>query len=165
MKKIIVLLITLLCLCGCNDVGSEDVDPNQRYFALIDAIKERDNYISSSNYFDINAEMATIDGGYRFYVTIDNPRIAMYDVEALAIEKDVDYTNNMAANVGVFEDSEYSMIPNQKNADKGYVSGVVISGVTSSPETTLYIYVSFKNEDHSNTHIEYFKLDCKYGEE
>lgn len=165
MKKLLVLLLVLLCLSGCQSVGEEDIDPNQRYFALVDAIKERDSYITNSNYFDISTEIATIDGGYRYYVTIDNPRIAMYDIEAVAIEKDVDYTSNMAANIGVFEETKYSMIPNQKNADKGYVSGIVISGTCSSPETTLYIYVSFKNEDYSDTHIEYFKLDSKYEAE
>lgn len=165
MKKLLILLLALLTLSGCAEIGKQDVDPNKRYFAIIETIKERDAYNSSSNYFDINVEMASIDGGYRYYVTIDNPRAALYDVEAIAIETDVDYTNNMAANVGIFEDKEYSMIPNQKNPDKGYVSGLVISGVSEKPETTLYIYVSFKSEDYSNTHTEYFKLNAKLKEE
>lgn len=162
MKKLLVLLLTLLCLCGCQEIGSEDVDPNQRYFALIDNIKEHEGFISTSNYYDIEVEMAKIDDGYRYYVTIDNPRAALYDIEALAIEPDVDYSANMAANIGLFEDSEYSMIPNQKNPDKGYVSGLVMSGVSEKPETTLYICVSFKNDDYSSLKTEYFKLDVKY---
>lgn len=162
MKKIIVFLITLLCLCGCQEVGTEDVDPNKRYFSLIENIKEHENFVSSSNYYDVTTEMAKIDDGYRYYVTIDNPRIALYDVEAIAIEMDTDYTNNMAANVGVFEENEYSMIPNQKNPDKGYVAGLVMSGISEKPETTLYIYISFKNDDYSVTKAEYFKLDVKY---
>lgn len=162
MKKLSVLLITLLVLCGCQEIGTQDIDPNQRYFALIENIKEHEAFVSSSNYYDIEVEMAQIDGGYRYYVTIDNPRVALYDVEALAIEPEVDYTNTMAANIGIFEDSEYSMIPNQKNPDKGYVSGLVMSGTTNNPETTLYVYVSFKNDDYSTLKTEYFKLDVKY---
>lgn len=166
MKKILILLLSLLCLCGCTEIGKEDINPNQRYFSLIENIAEHEgSFLTTSNYYDINVEMAKINDGYRYYVTIDNPRAALYDVEALAIEKDVDYTNTMAANVGIFEESVYSLIPNQKNPDKGYVSGLVMSGISTNPETTLYIYVSFKNEDYSNIHTEYFKLDVKYEEE
>lgn len=163
MKKFLSILLSLLCLCGCGEIAKEDIDPNQRYYSLIENIQEHEGgFLSSSNYYDISVEMAKIEDGYRYYVTIDNPRAALYDVEALAIEKDIDYTNTMAANVGIFEESEYSLIPNQKNPDKGYVSGLVMSGISSNPETTLYIYVSFKNEDFSNIHTEYFKLDVKY---
>ena len=165
MKKIVSILLILLFVCGCQEIGKEDVDPNQRYFDLIDAIKERDSFTATSNYFDIYAEMAKIDDGYRYYVFIDNPKVAIYDIESIAIEKNVDYSNIMAANIGIFEEKEYSMIPNQKNPDKGYVPGLMFSATCQEPSTTLYIYVSFKNEDYSNTHIEYFKLDVKYGEE
>lgn len=165
MKKILAVLLTLLILCGCSEIGVENVDPNKRYYALIETIKERDTFSTTSNYFDIKTEMASIDGGYRYYVTIDSPRVALYDVEAIAIEKDVDYTNNMAANIGIFEEKEYAMIPNQKNPDKGFVSGHVISGISEKPVTTLYVYVSFKNEDYSNTKIEYFKLNAQYKED
>jgi len=162
MRKILIVFLVSLILCGCSEIGKQDVDPNQRYYALIETIKERDSFLDVSNYYDLSVEMAKIDDGYRYYVTIDNPRAALYDVEAMAIEKDVDYTDKMAANVGVFEDSVYSMIPNQKNPDKGYVTGLVMSGVCESEEITLYIYISFKNEDYSVIHNEYFKVDVTY---
>lgn len=162
MRKILIILSITLCLFGCSEIGKENIDNDQLYLSLINSIKEHENFQTVSNHFDIYAEIAKIDGGYRYYVTIDNPKIALYDVEAIAIEKDVDYANTMAANVGIFEDSVYSLIPNQKNHDKGYVEGLVISGTTNNPDTKLYVYVSFKNEDYSNNYIEYFKLDAKY---
>ena len=162
MKKLLVLLLTILCLCGCQEIATENVDPDQRYFDMINTIKEHEVFINTSNYYDVSVEMAKIDEGYRYYVTIDNARIALYDIEAMAIEQDVDYSNTMAANIGIFEEKEYSMIPNQKNPEKGFVSGLVMSGVSELPETTLYIYVSFKNADYSEIKTEYFKLDVKY---
>lgn len=165
MKKIIAILLVLLCLVGCQDSGKKDSDPNQRYLSIIDAINEYDSFSSGSNYFSISGEMAKINEGYRYYITIDSPVIALYDVEAVAIEKNVDYTNKMAANVGIFEDEQYCMIPNQKNPDKGFVSGLVISGTSEKSETTLYVYVSFKNEDYSYSHMEYLKVDVKYEEQ
>lgn len=162
MKKILILLLTLLCFCGCDAIGKKKVDSNQKYLTIIENINEHDTFLDASNYYDIEAEVAKIDGGYRYYVTIDNPRNALYDVEAVAIEKGVDYKNTMAANVGIFEESEYTMIPNQANPDKGYVAGLVISGVSENPDVTLYVYVSFKNKDMSVTHSEYFKLEARY---
>lgn len=162
MKKLLVLLLTILCLCGCQEIATENVDPDQRYFDMINTIKEHEVFINTSNYYDVSVEMAKIEEGYRYYVTIDNARIALYDIEAMAIEQDVDYSNTMAANIGIFEEKEYSMIPNQKNPEKGFVSGLVMSGVSELPETTLYIYVSFKNADYSEIKTEYFKLDVKY---
>lgn len=164
MKKILILLLLFLCVCACDKIGEKKVDSNQKYTNIIENIQEHEHFSDSSNYFDISAEMASIDGAYRFYVTIDNPKSALYDVEAIAIEKGKDYKTNMAANVGIFEDEEYAMIPNQTNPQKGYVAGLVISGVTENPETTLYINVSFKNKDHSSINSSYIKLDVKYGE-
>ena len=65
----------------------------------------------------------------------------------------------------VYDEKEFCLIPNQTNPNKGYVEGLVISGVTQNPETTLYVYVSFKNDDHSSTRYEYLSLDVEYQEQ
>lgn len=161
-KKIISLLFAMILLCSCTEIGKKKADPNERYVLMVETLQEHELFAEESSYFDITADMARIEGGYRYYITIDNPRLAMYDVELLAIEKGVNYMNNMAANVGIFEDTKYNMIPNQSNPEKGYVKGIVASGVSSSPETTLYVFVQFKNADHTSAHSEYFKLDVRY---
>lgn len=165
MKKFLSILLVLLCLVGCDSLSKKSVDIDQHYLSVIDAIKQHEVFSDSSNYFDITTEMAKIDGGYRFYVTIDNPRVAMYDIEAVAIENDVDYRSNMAANIGIFEDTVYCMVPNQKNTEKGYVTGMVVSGVSEHSATTLYVYVSFKNEDYSEVYSDYLKFDVSYQAE
>ena len=162
MKKVLIVLSILFVLCGCQDAGRQMANPNERYLYIIDMIKEHEVFASSSNFFDIACEMAKIEGAYRYYITVDNPRLAMFDVELLAIEDNVDYLSTMAANVGIFEDSEYNIVPNQSNPDAGYYKGVVASAITNKPETTLYIFVQFKNSDYSVTHSEYFKIDVKY---
>ena len=162
MKKAGIILLLLLVLCGCQEDGKQKADPDERYMYIIEMIGEHESFQEVSNYFDIATDMAKIEKGYRYYITIDNPRIAMYDIEMLAVEKGVDYRNNMAANCGIFEDKEYHMVPNQSNIDQGFVKGIVISGVSASPETTLYVFVQFKNSDYSTYMSEYFKLDVAY---
>ena len=165
MKKILLIILLLISLCACNEDGKQKADPDERYMYIIEMISEHETFQDSSNYFDIAVEMAKISDGYRYYITIDNPRIAMYDIELLAIEKSVDYRTQMAANVGIFEEKEYHMVPNQSNPDQGYVKGIVASGVSKNPITTLFIFVQFKNSDFSAVRSEYFKLDVSYGEQ
>lgn len=156
-------MVLILILCGCNIInrqGSEE--SNSRYTYLIDMLKEHGSFATSSNYFDIDVEMATINNGYRYYVIIDNPTLAMYDIEMLAIEPDKDYSKTMAANIGIFDEKEYHMIPNQSNVEEGYVKGLVASGTTDLDEITLRIYVQFKNSDFTTVHNEYIELNCKY---
>jgi hypothetical protein len=156
------VLFLLIALCGCSNAGRQTADPNERYAFIIDLIRGQEVFSDRSDYFDIAVEMAKIDDGYRYYITLDNPRIAMYDVELLAIEDGVDYMNTMAANVGIFEEREYHLVPNQSNPKQNYMKGVVASAVTSRPETTLYIFVQFKNADYSAVHSEYFRFDVSY---
>ncbi len=164
MKKLLLIICLLIGLCGCQEDGKQLVNPDDRYMYIIEMIREHESFETSSDYFDIAVEMAKIESGYRYYITVDNPRIAMYDIELLAIEKDVDYMNNMAANVGIFEETQYTMVPNQANSEMGYVKGVVASGVTKNPQTTLYVFVQFKNSDYSLSHSEFIRLDANYGE-
>ena len=162
MKKIIILLLIVLGISSCQEYGKQETNPDDRYVYLIEMLEEHDDFATSSNYFDLNADMSRIEGGYRYYVTVDNPRIAMYDVEVLVIEKGVDYLSTMAANVGIFEEKQYNLVPNQSNPSAGFVKGVVASGVSENASTTLYIFVQFKNADYTTTHAEYFKLDVQY---
>ena len=162
MKRLLVILLCLI-LCGCKQIGEEKIDMDQKYLSIIDSINDHENFATSSKYFDVQCEMAKINDGYRFYVTIDNPTLAMYDIQAMAIEKGVDYSKVMAASVGVVEDTKYAMIPNQANPDEGFYQGITISGIASIPLTTLYVYVNFKNGDGSNSYTEFMIFDVAYG--
>ena len=158
----IAAIICILMLCGCDLLPSKTQDTNDRYFYLIDMLNEHETFSDGSRYFAIDVEMAKIDNGYRYYIIVDDPQLAMYDIELIAIEKDVDYSQNMAANIGVFEEMQYNMIPNQSNAQDGYVKGLVASGVSKNPETVLYIFVQFKNSDYSVVHNEFLAIPCRY---
>ncbi len=160
-KKLIVLLVMLL-LSGCSFIKEKEADPNEKYEDMIELINAYDTFNETSDYFEISGEkVRNADGNFSFYLTIDKPRVAMYDVEVVAIEKGVDYSKNMAANVGVFEDSTYTMIPNQTNPDKGYYAGIVISGTTLNSECELYVLVQWKSKDLLNTKREYIKINIQ----
>lgn len=157
-KKIINFLLVVFLLTACSNDSTINKSASERYNSMIEQLSSRTDFKTSSEYFDISFDIASIDGGYRFYITIDNVKVAMYNVEAIAIEENVDYSNTMAANIGLFEDEKYSLIPNQSNVDKDFVKGINISGTTDNSDPTLYVLVAWSNKDLSITKREFIKV-------
>ena len=157
-RKIISTLLVVFLLSACSSDSTINKSASERYNSMIEQLSSRTDFKSSSEYFDISFDITSIDGGYRFYISIDEAKIAMYNIEAIAIEENVDYSNTMAANIGLFEDEKYSLIPNQSYVDKGFVKGVNISGTTENSNPTLYVLVVWSNKDLSTTKREFIKV-------
>lgn len=157
-KKIISILLVVFLLSACSNDSTINKSASERYNSMIEQLSSRTDFKSSSEYFDISFDIASIENGYRFYISIDEPKVAMYNIEAIAIEANVDYSNTMAANIGLFEDEKYSLIPNQSYVDKGFVKGVNISGTSENANPTLYVLVVWSNKDLSVTKREFIKV-------
>ena len=157
-KKIISILLVVFLLSACSSDSTINKSASERYNSMIEQLSSRTDFKSSSEYFDISFDIASIENGYRFYISIDEPKVAMYNIEAIAIEANVDYSNIMAANIGLFEDEKYSLIPNQSYADKAFVKGVNISGTSENANPTLYVLVVWSNKDLSVTKREFIKV-------
>lgn len=160
MKKLLICLLLIL-LVGCK--GDEVISDSakEKYLDMINQIQEHSDFLEESELFDLTYEITSIDDGYRFYVIIDNVKTAMYDIKAIAIEKDVDYTDYMAANIGIFEENRYSLIPNQYNATDGFMKGISISGLSNKDNPTIYLLVEWNNQDLSKTYRQYFMISNK----
>jgi len=164
LKKITLLFLLLLSACANKEMSQEEKN-QQRYLELVNSLQNQENFIESSTYYNIEGEMASLeDGTYRFYVVIDDARSALYNVEALAIVDGKDYSSEMAASVGIFEDKEYTMIPHQANVDDGYVLGLVLSGIAEEKEVDLKVMVQWSNKDESNTKREFLTLHVTLGD-
>ena len=163
MKKIIVILFLLCLVTGCSSKEISSVDAKQKYLSYIGVLEEQNIFSNGSEYFDVSCELSKIDKGYRYFITIDKPRISMYDILTIAIEDGVDYTQTMAACSGIF-DTKYNMVPNQVKTDDGYAKGIVISGISDKPSTTVKLYVEYKNSDGSKTFSDFIELPVQVNE-
>lgn len=163
MKKIILCITLLLVLCGCKKDTTEQAN-NEKYLDYCELIKEHDTFKDGSEYFDVSSDITKIDEGYRYYIIIDNPKIAMYNIEAVAIEMDSDYTKTMAANIGIFEENKFSFVPNQANPDAGFVKGISISGISENNNPTLYMLVEWNDVGLNITNREFIKVTIGNGE-
>ncbi|MDO4197753.1 MAG: hypothetical protein Q4D13_02030 [Erysipelotrichaceae bacterium] len=157
MKKIICILLLLCIISGCTSNSSSAVDSDQKYASYIEILKNQNVFSAGSEYFDVSCELSSIQGGYRYFITIDNPKISMYDILTIAIEDGVDYSATMAACSGIF-DSKYNMVPNQAKVDDGYVKGIVISGTSKKDSTVIKLYVEYKNADGSRTFSDFIEI-------
>lgn len=165
MKKTLLLVLILLSLWGCKTKEGIDINLQNKYLDMIDSIRNTESFEESNSCFNISTDLSKGDKTNRFYIIIDSPQIAMYDIEAVAIEENVDYTNTMAACVGIFEETEYSMVPKQVNSKEGYVKGISISGLTDSDSPVLYMMIQWKNKDHNETYKHFIKVDILNSEE
>lgn len=164
MKKILLILFLLLGLVACKkEANIQKEVPYQHYSDMKQLILENDKYTNKSSYMNINAEIAkTAEGSYRYYIFIDNPKVAMYDVKAMALVSKQDYTNLMAANFGIFDDIKYNLVPNQILIDKGYLKGFVMSGITENANVKLKLLIQWQNEEHSDVFQEFVELNLYY---
>ena len=165
MKKFIVVLMMCILMTGCNFNVTKDVSVDSRYEDMIELLITNEKFATESNYYDVSYDIVKLNEGYRYYIYIDNPRIALYNVQVLAIEDGIDYSRYMAANVGIFEDTQYHLVPNQTNVDKGYVKGLMISGVTEKSELEIELMVCWSDRVSSTNEREYIQMHLNYVEE
>lgn len=153
----------LFLLCACAQKENSAIDSKQKYMSYISVLQDQNIFSGKPEHFDVSAEMSRIDGGYRYYITIDQPRTSMYDIMVIAVEDDVDYSETMAACSGIF-DSKYNMVPNQTKTDLGFVKGIVISGTSTKKETVLKLFVEYKNSDGSKVFNDFIEIPVSAGE-
>ncbi len=165
MKKILIILTLLVGLSGCGSEVDTIGDASAKYEQLVITINEHLNYSTKSIYFDIELEYAEIEENtYRYYLTINNPKIAMYNITAAADDvSNLKDPSLIMPSSGIFEDVEYNMIPFQYNPDKGYYEGILLSGIKTFEENEkiefdLRLYVDWYNQDRSLSYKEFISV-------
>ena len=155
MKKILILIISILFLVSCSNVSGDNL---VNYNEMVHILNDAADFKTSSEHFNISVNYATIDGEDRFYIIIDNPTIAMYDVKVIAYEENYPTDSSFAPNVGIFDDS-VNLIPNQINMDNGFVKGISISGVHNNHDFPILCFVQWSNETNTKVYREFFKFN------
>ncbi len=164
MKKLLTIVITaVMILSGCSASSSSDTSASETtYQSYYDAVLDNTKFQSSSLYYDISAEMSALsDGTYRYYIFLDNAQIAMYEVVMLAVVDGQSYTDssNMTANIGIFSNSSYNLIPYQSYPEKGFMKGIVISGETNSSAIHIQMIVEWKDRTKEKIRREFLEFD------
>ncbi|TFG81735.1 MAG: hypothetical protein E4G74_03730, partial [Erysipelotrichales bacterium] len=168
MRKICLALLILIAASACQSATEKQYAANlQRYNAYYTAILNNDKFLGDSGNFDIEVVMNRLsDTEYRYDLIVDNPRIAMYNIEILVIEsgKSLEISDQIMPNVGIFEGDEYNMVPYQINLESGFSQGFDLSGTVTKPEVSLKVLVIWHDYAKVLQKREYFDLIAQYSE-
>ena len=159
MKKIIlVMLLMITSGCSTKTVDS-DVEKMSKYNSLyVDCLNNADFKLKSDN-FNIELDFTQTDNGYNYYIVIDEPKVAMYDVEAIVVENLMNYNEiDMMPTVGIFESGEYNLVPYQTNKQNNFYGGIVISGDTLVENVDLYALDTWKDVTMTKQFKEYILI-------
>ena len=162
--KISSIVVIFNILLGCKNPVIDNSKANlQKYEAYYQSIMDNDVFLHSSENFSIEAVMNTVDDHFRFSIILDEPKIAMFSIEMMAIIDDgsvsINYETVMPAS-GIF-DRSYDLIPYQQNEAAGFPRGIILDGLCDKPTVNLLVLVSWKNIDGTEVYKEYFQLEAK----
>jgi hypothetical protein len=164
-KKAFILLV-LLSLSACSFDTQEYLSQENyaRYQAYYTSIFDNDRFITFTEAYEIDRVFTKIDSQYRYDIIIDNPAIAMYDIEVMVVENDIIFerAEKMMPSFGIFESLETNMIPFQVDVDKGYAKGIILSGMVDVPIVELKVMVAWKDYAKLNTTREFFMFNMDY---
>ncbi len=167
MRKILLLILILFCTTGCTNEHEDQTDLlMQKYILNYFDVLDNSSYVSYSNFYNLEIVMNKLDDGYRYDIIIDNPNIAMYDIDVFAVENNIEfsYENKLMPSIGVLDNEEYNMIPNQVNIEEGFMKGIIIGGLVDEPTVDLLIKVSWKDYAKLKQYNEYFEVSAFHSD-
>lgn len=167
MRKIFVGLVIALFMTACQNDAQILQEKYERYKLHYQSILNTTQFKSSSELFSIEVSLMDLSNGqYRYDVFVDEPLIAMHDVEILAIVDNglLLVSDQMMPSIGIFEDQSYRMIPYQVDVDLGYHKGFNLNGIVDDSEINIKVVVMWKDYFEIKTEREYFSFDLSVKE-
>lgn len=149
MKKVGLIIVIILILCGCTS----KIDENQLvYNSYVEEMKELKEKTTSKEIVDVEIELEEEKNGEITYrVTIDHPKEEMKNIEAMVYH--TEKTEDIYPTIGVF-DKKLNLIPGLKKNEEDNVKGIVLGGYIKTRKSLEEFHPTFKvmilYNDHEN---------------
>ncbi|WP_416326512.1 hypothetical protein [[Eubacterium] hominis] len=158
----LIAICLLVLLCGCSGKSKKEEESMKNYETFINAVMNNKGNVSKTIPFDYKLiQQKQADGSYKYEVIINNPRVAMYDIQAIAIDQAVDSNTNIYPCLGLVGDDidhAYSMLPFQAYPDLDYWQGIILDGISKEKQFTLNVLVSWSDATRTNKFNAFFNL-------
>jgi uncharacterized protein YceK len=164
MQKLLkaILCCSILTFSGCTK-NTTDAAAQEEYQTYYNTVSENVSFADAAKNFTCELEMTQVeDGTYRYYVVIDHPVSAMYNIITIAVENDIKYddADKMMPSMGIFDDPK-SMIPGQVDTKNGFVKGIALSGESSESKINLKLLVQWTDKAEKTTTREFIKYSLQ----
>ncbi len=170
MKKLLIILLLIVTLSGCEKDETREIDKEKynAYLTYYQSILAAEDKQESSHCFDIELVVNKLDDNYyRYDIIIDNPKVAMYNIKALAIIETLSLEidkENMMPSVGILDDYHFNMIPGQVDKEKDFYEGIILSLTSEESALRVSVMVDYKPLNDEHTIRQYFSLYTTYEE-
>lgn len=156
----IVCIVVMLLLTGCRNNHTDEAESLKTYETFIEAINNNKGIESKIIPFDYKLNVfKQKDNSYQYEIKIFNPRVAMYNIKMIAVDKAVDANQNIYPCLGILGDDasvSYNMIPFQGNAELGFIKMIGLDSVSREKQFTLNVMVTWENSDGVETSRVFF---------
>ncbi len=161
MRKLVLFCTLAILVSGCSNNKIKENDFQYTYNSFVNSILDNNGNDTAEIPFAHHLEVTKESSGeYRYAITIDDARIAMYNIQMMVVDKSA---SGQYPFIGLMNDEpEYSMIPNQENKENNFVKGIVLEGLSATPKFTLLIQVSWKDYAQVNTRSVFFSYVYDY---
>ena len=138
MRKVFLIVISIILLCGCSNTDSEELKEYKKY---VNDLKNAEKTTSNLP-FDIEIYVDKIvETEVMYRIIIDNPKTPLRNITALVTHDK--YTKDVFPSVGIFDD-KLSLIPNVINKSSNYVEGIILVGYIPFDEDIKDLNSNFK---------------------
>ena len=158
MKKVGMIVVIILILCGCTSKIDED---QLIYNGYVEEMKEIKTDTTSEDIVNVEIELEEeTDGEITYRVTIDQPKEEMKDIEAMVYH--TEKTDDIYPTIGVF-DKKLNLIPGLKDNKDNNVKGIVLGGFIKTRKSieqfhpTFKIMILYNNKENERKKIYYIK--------
>ncbi|MEF9967080.1 MAG: hypothetical protein RR766_01110 [Longicatena sp.] len=164
MRKFTLLCLScILLLSGCSNTKKDNKESMKNYESYIDAILTNQGVDTKIIPFDYNLNVyKQKNNAYQYEVEISNPRVAMYHVQAIAVDPKLDSNTNVYPCIGLLgEDATkaFNMIPYQGNAQTGFIRGFSLDGISTEKQFSLQVMVTWKDASLVKNNRVFFKVN------
>lgn len=159
-------MMVLMGLSGCANTKTKisNEEKYKNYTAAIEAVINNKGVVSTTIPFTYQTTIVPFDENgveYHYSLIIDEPQVAMYDIEVIAVDLNRLDAKEIFPSAGIVDESD-SMIPYQVNAQKGYPRGIILEGISPSAEFTMEVMVTWRDYSKLNVYHAYFPVTFSY---
>lgn len=159
--KFTLILVMLLVLIGCSKGSSREEVLLSKYETAYNELVSNTKFEEQSEYYHLEVLTSKLeDGTYRVDVILDQAQIAMYNIQMIM---ELDSTGEeqyeeINASLGIVDDSQYNLIPNQVNEDNGFYAGLILSSISKNESGSLKMMITWSNYANTKQFAEFIEV-------